>query len=225
MKRMRKAAALLMVLAMVFALAGCGKSDVVGTWHRELDLTEALYKEIDQIHSNIDVKDYVDSFKFEFIYEFKDNGTFTCQIDEAAFDNMLAEYKLEMKAFYTDYVIYYYSDMFAQMGVTEDLSTQKALEAYMGITFEEIYQIIFGMSLDEFIDSSLSVLNIEMMTSLFTEEGKYKTSDGKLYMSAGLEYNVDPECYELYEIQGDVMTVTEGVNMEDIYPYVMEKIA
>ena len=48
MKVMKKAAALLLVLAMVFSLCACGKSELVGTWEGRVDMTELALSEVDE---------------------------------------------------------------------------------------------------------------------------------------------------------------------------------
>ena len=99
----------------------------------------------------------------------------------------------------------------------------------MGMTLEEAVQESMDMSMEEVVDMVISEMTLENLTGgEAVSEGKYKTSRGKLYMSAGLEYNVDPNCYELYKIEDGVMTISEGegeVEEYFSYPYTMEKIA
>lgn len=231
MKRMRKAAALLMVLAMVFALAGCGKSDVVGTWQADLDMTDLLAESVDAAMGDMDIsfRDYVDAFNVRIITEFKEDGTYVQTADEAAFNAVMAALRPAIIEFYYDYLVYAFAESFAQMGATEDLSSREALEAFMGMNLDEAIQETMNMSMEDVVDMVLSELTLENLTGgEAVAEGKYKTSGGKLYMSAGLDYNVDPSCYEKYEIKDGVMTITEGEGMTEehfSYPYTMVKIA
>lgn len=231
MKRMRKAAALLMVFAMVFALAGCGKSDAVGTWQADIDATELLVESVDAEMGDMDIsfRDYVDEFNVRIITEFKEDGTYVQTVDEAAFNAAIADLRASIIEFYYDYLVYVFAETFAQMGATEDLSSREALEAFMGMTLEEAVQESMDMSMEEVVDMVISEMTLENLTGgEAVSEGKYKTSRGKLYMSAGLEYNVDPNCYELYKIEDGVMTISEGegeVEEYFSYPYTMEKIA
>ena len=59
-------------------------------------------------------------------------------------------------------------------------------------------------------------------------KGKYKAENGKLYVSAGLNYDVDPTMYEIYTLEGNVFTISGCVGSEipefNPYPMVFEKI-
>lgn len=232
MKRIRKAVALLMALVMIFVLAGCGKSDVVGTWQADIDMIDVLVESIDAELGNMDIsfRDYADTFNFRLVVEFKEDGTYCQTVDEEAFNASVADLRSAIIDFYNDFFVYLLVDTYTQMGVTEDLSSQEALEEFIGMSLDDAIQESMGMSMDEIVDMVISEMTVEnLLGGEALAEGKYKTSGGKLYMSAGLEYNVDPNCYELYEIKDGVMTVSEGQGSTEeeyiSYPYTMVKIA
>lgn len=229
MKRLKRMAALLIVLVMVFALAGCGKSDVVGTWQTDMDLVDVIAESVDSEIGDADIsyRDYVDSFSIRFYTEFKEDGTYKQTIDEDAFNASIEGLKSATTNFYYDYFTMALAETFSQMGAG-DLSTREDVEEYLGMSLDEAIQQSIGMGMEELVDMVLGELTLEnLVGDEAVAEGKYKTSGGKLYMSDGLDYNVDPEVYELYEIKDGVMTISEGKGVENEfgYPYVLEKIA
>lgn len=77
-------------------------------------------------------------------------------------------------------------------------------------------------------ETSLEMANY--LNEEFAAEGNYETKDGKLYLSDGKEYQVDPEIYEVYTIEGDKMTFVESVggdaddDMAELYPLEFQRV-
>ena len=55
MKKIKRAAALLLVLVLSLSLCACGKSELIGTWEGRLDMTQEMRKSIDEAVGEFDL--------------------------------------------------------------------------------------------------------------------------------------------------------------------------
>ena len=244
MKGLKKAVALLLVMVMALSLATCGgKSDIIGTWQGRVDMTELITDELDEsIEELLDsmdlpvelsnIGDYLGNFDPVFVCIFNADGTFSMKVDEASLDTELDEYKQGLEGFFRYFFAELLSQTLVEMGLAEQINSEEELEAILGVSLDEAISEAMGMELSayvsEVIDEELG--KTEDIAELFNSEGKYKTKDGKLWLSAGLEYNVDPEIYDLYSITGGkTLTIEEGTPSQDntslLYPMVLQKTA
>lgn len=246
MNRMKKQLALLLVLAMVLSLAACGsaKSDIIGTWQGRIDMTEAVASEsidegVKELLASMDyemelssVSDYVSSFDPLCVYVFNEDGSYAITMDETSLRDELEEYKAGLTEYFRQFFFELLSQTLVELNLAEQVSSEEALEALMGVSLDEAISEAVGMELRDFVSQ---IVDEEMGTAgeiaaEFKSEGKYKAKDGKLWLSAGLEYNVDPEMYEHYSISGSTLTIEEGTVSQDeefarLYPLVFEKTA
>lgn len=244
MKKEKKTLALLLVLVLVLSLTACGgKSDIIGTWQGEVDLSEAFIEGAgegsEEVIDSMDlpmefdsISDYLDEFAPLFVYVFNEDGTYSVRVDEASLSTEIEEYKQGLETYFRYFFVELLSQMAVEMGLAEQINSEEELESALDIDLEEAISEGLGMELRDFIDELIreEMGSIQEIAALYKSEGKYKTRDGKLLLSAGLEYNVDPEIYDYYSISGTTLTITEGTPSEDdefvtFYPLVLQKTA
>lgn len=244
MKKEKRTLALLLVLVLVLSLTACGgKSDIIGTWQGEVDLSEAFIEGAgdgsEEVIDSMDlpmefdsISDYLDEFAPLFVYVFNEDGTYSVRVDEASLSTEVEEYKQGLETYFRYFFVELLSQMAVEMGLAEQINSEEELESALDIDLEEAISEGLGMELRDFIDELVreEMGSIQEIAALYKSEGKYKTRDGKLLLSAGLEYNVDPEIYDYYSISGTTLTITEGTPSEDdefvtFYPLVLQKTA
>src|SRR5699024_7879109 len=65
-----------------------------------------------------------------------------------------------------------------------------------------------GTSVDEIIEEAFSAESMEDIADEFFNEGNFEADDGKLYLSDGYDYAVDPNSYETYELTDNQLVLT-----------------
>ena len=206
---MKKRIALLLtfVLVLSMALCACGekKSPVVGTWKTEIDLVETINQKMDAIG----LGDFVnlDSVNLPLVIEFREDGTGSMGVDaeaiNATVNKLVADMTVDLEAYFTD--------LFASMGLQVDLDAALAT---------------FGISMDD-LATEAELLVKDILAELATEFN-YKTEDGKLYMSEGLNSQIG-DTYKTYELKGKTLTldvgndVTNDLLTEILYPMTLKR--
>ena len=245
MNRMKKLLALLLVLALGLSLAACGgaKSDIAGTWQGKVDMTEYIVSKLDRAYEEefasgddraelVSIRDYLGNFAPVYTYVFNEDGSYAVTVDEASLHDQIEEFKTGLEA-YSRYIFAELLSMtLVELGMAEQVNGVEELEAILGVSLDEVIAEMLGMELHPFVSLLLeeTIGGAEAYASRFNSEGKYKAKDGKLWLSAGLEYHVDPERCDYYSIAGNILTIAEGSPSEGevsamVYPLVFEKIA
>lgn len=242
MKKARKAAAVFLVLALVFSLSACGKSEVIGTWQGKIDLTEEINSQVDAAMGSMSVlfgpdvqvpalADYLSDYSVTYVCTFNEDGTFSFTADEASIEASLDRLKSSVSGFTRDLMFAALAYTCVEMGLAESVSTTEELEALLGISLDEAINEALGMSLDEFVAASMdAALTAQTIREELDAQGKYEAKDGKLHMSQGPDEPVFPEIYDLYTVDKDTMTITAGPagitsGAAQYYPLVLEKVA
>ena len=243
MKRMKKAAALLLALLMMLSLCACGKSELVGTWEGRLDMTDVVLSEVDSAMGQLGISlsggrelplvtDYVGVLDIRYTMVFNEDGTYSTQVTQEDIDAMAETMKTGFGGYLRQLYFVLLCETLYQMGVTQEMNTVEDLENFLGLTMDEAIYEALGMDMEEYID----VLVDESFSASISPEdlsssGNFKNKDGKLYLSDGLEYQVDPAVYDLYELEGDTLTLNYGSapegdeDSELFYPLVLQKVA
>lgn len=228
---MKKMISLLMALVMVFTFAACGGPDILGTYEVEFDLTQLVCDEFDKgagiDGTEMSLSNYLDDFTITMISEFNEDGTYSQYADsaslEAALDNMAAAIAPVMN----DFMLYTFAEEFSAYGY--NIETREDVEALLGIEWDNIFSTVLGMDMDSFISEMMTELSTDLFEDSMLQEGNYKAVDGKLYLSDGLEYDIDETIYETYEMDGNNVIITGSVNLEEDeylpYPYTMVKVS
>ena len=208
----KRIVSVVLLLAMLLALTACGGGDadkLVGTWKCEMDLAEQINAEMGLDAETAEYLNF-DSFEIVVFMEFNKDGTYSMYADmdalEESLDAAVADFSDGM-AQYLEAMIY------AQTGVE--------------MTAEEILAAS-GMTMDDMMAEAFPDDMAEDIAEGMTMEGKFEAKDGKLFTSAGMDYNVDPEVYETYELDGNTLTITGyvGDDADDVfgvYPLVFKK--
>ena len=122
---------------------------------------------------------------------------------------------IDVKADLKDALYAYAEDVMRQNGLNMPAETMFALS---------------GTSVDEIIEEAFSAESMEDIADEFFNEGNFEADDGKLYLSDGYDYAVDPNSYETYELSDNQLVLTSGVDPEfdeeDLaaYPITFEKV-
>ena len=230
---MKKIVSLLLALCLVLSFAGCGSKgpEILGTYETTVDLKKMLVEQIDgESGLPISFGEYLDSCEVVLVSEFKEDGTYFQSVDMDKFEETYEKLKASMAVYMEDAFVQLLIDQMAMYGVVAE--TKEELEAAVGLTFDEIILQSLGMDLATFIESMMGETLLEEFEEAAVAEGKYKAEKGKLHMSESLDVDYKDDAYEVYTIKGNVVTVTEGVNVDNSdfaeffgYPMVMTKVS
>ena len=229
---MKKLIALMLALLMTFSLVGCSSGpELLGTYEGTFDITELIITEFDNSTGlndpSISLDNYMDKFEIKVIFEFKEDGTYVQKLDSASLNASMETLKSATLLFMDDLMLKTLIEQLAPYGY--DLQTKEDVAALLGTSWDGIFSQTMGMSAEEFISELIDGLAAELMAEETLAEGKYKAEDGKLYTSLSVDEDYLEEAYETYEIDGNTVTITGGVNVEEnellSYPIVLKKIA
>ncbi len=234
MKKFTKILALVLCLAMVFALCACGDSGekkdgeekevvktdselFVGTWECKVDVTDQLNAEL--AYEFADAADYIefDAVYCVFTLTLKDDGTYELSIgmdksSQKEFESALEE---GLYAYLEDALVLEQE----QLGMSDE-------------EYEAAYMETYGMTPAELCDETIAqVLDEFDLDDLFGDEteGNWKAKDGKLFMTDDLDDEISDGDYDEYEdLSEDGFTLvkgfTDGVEDDgDMYPMVFTK--
>ena len=209
---MKKTLALLMALVMLTGLlAGCGGDDaLLGTWEASIELPDL--DELNQELASAGLGEYIklDSFAVVVRFTFNKDGTYSRAVDVDALTASVEDLKTKMKDGLTAFA--------------EDAIAAQGLE---GVTVDDIFAAL-GTSLDEMMEEMSMEDEIKQMEEEMAAEGNYKTKDGKLYLSDGLDHIPDDEVYQTYTIEGDTLTILDSAGGDGsdagMYPLDLKKV-
>lgn len=201
---------MLCVVAMICLLSGCANEadKLVGDWVTEIDMTDIMNESVAELDMGED--DAFSDFVFALNLSFNEDGTYKMEVDVDKMEEMIETAQEELEALLVKYFEKLISDQKSNMTVDEVLK-------------------LSGTSLDTIIaEFGLEDTCKEMAEEVFSE-GAYDAKDGKLFTSDEKESDIDEEEYELYTLDGDVLTITgcypEMEVEDDImdYPIVFKK--
>lgn len=203
-----------LVLLMIFSFAGCGEKDkFVGTWRTEMNMADALNEEFGK---DPEMGEYMKVTDFTIVmdYTFNSDGTYKITTDK----DSIAKAVENIKNDFTRGISAYFEDEIKRQEL--DISVEELL-AYNNTTLEK------------FVEDSMAEMDIDRMANDIDNEGNYKVKDGKLFLSDGLEYNVDEAVYEVYEFDGEDIKILESVGgdseneeaLAKLYPFTLKKAA
>ncbi len=222
MKKLRKLIVLMLAAAMLLCLTGCGaKSELVGKWKAVLAIGPTIAAEIDEganetaTESGYDATtlpsaaDYLSDITMAYHLDLKSDGTYKLYIDS---DTL----KVDLRNAFGEWCVALYINMFQQAGIN--------VNAY-GSTDKERVEAIMGSSIEETVDEMLNELDDVFN---YEAEGKYTASNGKLCLSAGLDYRPDSSMYYTYTLGSGEFTMSDPLNidegMEWAYPMTMSYV-
>lgn len=228
---MKKLIALLLSVVLACSLVGCGGPEILGTYKTTADVTDLFVESFDEgtglTDPELSLANYMDSFTLVIISEFKEDGTYVQYLDSASTEAALDALAGAIVPLTEDLVLYTLSEQFRAFGYS--FETKEDVETFVGMAWDDIINTSLGMSLEEFAEQLINELVADTLTDEVLADGNYKAEKGKLYISESLDTEISEGCYETYEINGDVITVTGGVNIEETeilpYPFDLVKVA
>lgn len=223
MKKLRAIVVLVLAAALMLCLTGCGaKSELAGKWKTDINfgdycsellddsVVESLEEELGADMSALRIaSDYFGDVKLPYYIDLKSDGTYLMHSDQAALE---ADLRSATRAWCVDFWLSF-------------LDLVEADKSEYGSTDEEVVETLIGTSIDEYVDSIWSGVFEEDMLDA---EGKYKAYDGKLWLSAGLEYLPDESMYYTYTLNDKVLTLHDDLDIDEglewMYPMTLEYI-
>ena len=210
---MKRILALSLALLLLISLAGCVEADpIVGTWTGEIDDAKRINQLLEDTYG-AEMAQYwkVETFPVTIQMTFRSDGTYSQTVDNEKLSASMDHLKQVLSTGLTAFL--------------EDLIAASNTD----ITVEALMQQL-NISVDDLMDSAFSDKTIGEVENEYTFEGKYKTADGKLYTSTGLDVNVDENWYETYELSEDtltllalVCTLEEQTVEQDRYPITLTR--
>ncbi len=212
MKRILALSFALLLLLTACTTPAATPHPLVGSWTGEIDdasrinllLADAYGAEMAQYWN-------IDSFPVTIVMTFREDGTYSQNVDKDKLEIAMEQFREDLSTGLNAFL----EDLIAASDST--------------ITVEELMDQL-NISVDDLLNTVFSEESIGQVEQEYTFEGNYQTEDGKLYTSVGLDYNVDKNWYETYELNGDTLTLLSLVCTEDgqeadqdRYPIVLTK--
>lgn len=211
MKRnLTKIISVMLVLVMAVGLSGCAneKSAVLGTWKANVNLADYVNQGMAQEDASAAEYLSVDSFYLTMVLTLREDNTYTVSLDESTVDTAMEQFKQDIRGGMEQYLV----DMMAESGI----------EA----TIDEIMEAA-GTSMEELLEQAFTDEMVHQIVDEARSEGKFKVKSGKLYLSAGLDYEVDDNVYDNYKVDGNTLTLLDYVGEDDgflgMYPITFTK--
>ena len=220
MKRVKSLALCLVVLAMLLALVGCGKSapDLSGTYTTEMDMSSIINESMAQAGlAEEDLEGL--TLVAPFTLTLSDDGTFTLKLDSDATLASLRAY-LEGCSTLLEDVIY------ASVGDT-------------GLTREEIdaaFEEETGSTISDYVGQIITMFDEDDLLEMLEEDndtGYYKATEDKLFLEEDkddfsdddyITYTLENGKLTFTGITGDVLDFADAADMiDDFFPLVFTK--
>lgn len=201
----------LCVVSMICLLSGCASEadKLVGNWATEIDMTDIMNEAVAEL--DMGEENVFSAFVFAMNLSFNEDGTYKMEVDEDKMEETLETAQGELNAF----IVKYFEAL---------ISNQK-----LNMTVDEVLKQS-GTNMDTLLaEFGLEDMYKELAEEILAE-GAYDAKGGKLFMSDGKDSAIDEGEYELYTLDGDVLTFTgcypETEVEDDVmdYPIVFNKI-
>lgn len=204
----------ILMLAILLSFTACGSGDkekLVGTWKCEMDLVEQINTEMGLDEESAEYLNF-DSFTIVLYMQINEDDTYSLYADTDALEQTMEAAKAS----------------FAE-GMTKYLEDMVLAETGIAMSADDILAAS-NTTMDEMLAEAFPEGMVEELAEGMKQEGKFKAKDGRLYTSAGLEYEVDPAVYETYTLEGTTLTLLEYVGEDagdtmNVYPMVFNKVS
>lgn len=204
----------ILMLAILLSFTACGSGDkekLVGTWKCEMDLAEQINTEMGLDEESAEYLNF-DSFTIVLYMQINEDDTYSLYADTDALEQTM---EAAMASF--------------AEGMTKYLEDMVLAETGIAMSADDILAAS-NTTMDEMLAEAFPEGMVEELAEGLKQEGKFKAKDGRLYTSAGLEYEVDPAVYETYTLEGTTLTLLEYVGEDagdtmNVYPMVFNKVS
>ena len=182
-------------------------AELYGTWESTFDLSSAIESELGS-----DFDGFHEEFGITLMMDFNEDGTFKMYVDEAALTDSFNTY-IESLAVFGAEVIY---EEFISSG-------------YSRKEINSVFKQEYGMGIEEYMLSELQgSVDVEDLVADIETTGVYEVKGNRLYMD---EIAVSSYVYDLFTIEGDVLTIEASGDVESMeifedfnYPYVFNRV-
>ena len=205
------AVAVLLIVAIVagfFLFKEKDEKVFYGSWNASVNATKDFKEGIGD-----EVSPYIGDYQFiiEYNFGFYEDGTYYLSVNEAAFNETVAALQPYMK----QAIIDYFREEASLIGKSDE-------------EISKLYQDKFHQSIDDLAAEYVGKIQYETFAQGINCSGKYKVKDHKLYLSGGLDKDIDESCYYKYaEISDTVISLDEyyvGGNYDsDVVGFTLEK--
>lgn len=189
---------LVVVLSVAMLIAGCGKEvpendpQLLGRWKCTLDMTqqvnayfEALQSQMEPVHAQ--------SFQLDVYIEFLEDESYRCWVDGDQLDSEIDGLIETM----SESVFAYMEQLILEQNGTA-WTIDEILEAE-GLSKTALVQELFP-------DDTIQTMKDEIQEA-YGRTGRYAAAEGKLYTSAGPEYDVDAQVFCVYSVEKESLTM------------------
>lgn len=198
-KYLFSALAALLLISVLIGMTGCSNEAdaLVGSWEGEVNYARYFNEGI-VVAAGEELAQYwmVEDFSLTLVMTFRADGTYSMTVDQIKLEDTIANLKTKLTKGLTDYMRDLIEASGSEMTVDEFMAT-------------------LDISVDELIDQTLGDQMINAMVADCTFEGNYEVKEGKLYTSAGLDFSIDKNVYEVYEITQNTLTLMSLVSSGD----------
>lgn len=188
MKYLKKVAAILLVVCMVFSLAACGgdAKKLVGSWKAEIEFGDIMDKALKEVPEGVDA-DALAEIKITIEMTLDDDGEGKVSIDKKALAKDMQEVMVDLMKKQFE------AAMIAQTGLTK-----AQIEAQSGMTMDQLLEQSLGTTVEKKVQELVDE-QMEDNEELLDRSFDYEIEDGKLV--------IDDEEHD-YELDEDELTLT-----------------
>ena len=224
---MKKVVVLIFVALLALSICACGnveeapvvkEPELIGKYETRIELKDKVIEKYDSKTDSEEnpnepmVADYLpEDVSFAVISEFREDGTYYRYVDEKVYNEMIDSLSQALALFNEDLVFFAIADTGEEFGIV--IESKDDVEKQLGSSLNDWATILLRAPMDEFVAGEIEEIIESSALESIKAEGKYKAEDGMLWTSAGLEQEIDPKCYKIYEINGDTVKITGGNNM------------
>lgn len=182
-------------------------AELYGTWETTFELSNAIESELGS-----DFDGFHEEFNITLLVDFNEDGTFKMYADKAALTDTFNTYIESLASFGTELLYKEFTD-----------------SGYTRKEINSVFKKEYGMGIEEYMFSELqNSLDIDELVDIIETTGVYEVKGNKLYMD---EIAVSSYIYDLFTIEGDVLTIDTAEDVSSIeifeefdYPYVFNRV-
>ena len=170
-------AGVLVLLIVIAALTPSPEKPFFGRWKADIDYTESAKGEFDEYAKYLD-DDFSCVLSVDFT--FNDDKTYKYSLNKDSFDKAKSMLESNMEKI--------------MIKVVKEAAYNTLTESEINEAFENAY----GMTVKEYVKDAMKDFTYESVNASLSGEGNFKVSDNKLFLSDGLDHNVDESTYDVF---------------------------
>lgn len=213
---------LLLVLVLVLSLAACGGgNDIAGGWRGSMQINELLVRaadrELEELMLSLGLDSrlpsaagYLNVPDIACAMRFEEDGSYTLSLDGESLLACADAYRAGLEACLRDRFSALLMDTLALIGRSVEAESPGELETILGVGLDEAISEAIGMSLRDFSAQAAGSVfgSVTELAAGVEYRGRYKMEDGRLWLSAGPDYDIDPDVFSRCTLTGDSLTVS-----------------